>query len=91
MRVGITGTSSGVNMTAFLKVSTGAFCIVAVNTNSSAVVVPVSLGGLTAASVTPHLTSATASLAAQSAIPAGKSFAMNLPALSVTSFVGTGS
>jgi len=48
-----------------------------------------SMNGFTASSITPWITSASYNLAAQGAVSAGSSFSYNLPAQSVTTFVGT--
>ncbi len=63
--------------------------IVAVNRNSSAQSLTIGLDGFTASSFTPHRTSSTQNLAQLSAVSAGSSLAVSLPANSVTTYVGT--
>ena len=79
---------SGVTVTAFKNSGTGAFEIVAVNSNSGSVSQPFSLSSLTAASVTPYITDASNNLAAQSNISISAStFTATLTGSSVTTFV----
>ena len=79
----------GVLVTAFKNPSTGNFAIVAINTNGSASSMNFPMNGFTANTVTPWITSASYNLVPQSSITAGNSFSYNLPAQSVTTFVGT--
>jgi len=81
--------ASGISVSAFKNPSTGAFAIVAINQNGSAKSMNFSMNGFTASSITPWITSATYNLTAQGALSAGSSFSYNLPAQSVTTFVGT--
>ncbi len=83
---------SGVYVSAFEEPSTGAFAIVAINTNSGSISQQFSLSGLSAGSVTPNVTDANNSLVSKAAIPLSSgSFTATLGASSVTTFVGTGS
>jgi len=83
---------SGVTVTAFENQSTGAFEIVAVNTNGSSVSQTFSLSGLSASSVTPYVTDPNNNLAPQSAISvSGNTFTATLTGSSVTTFVAGGS
>jgi glucuronoarabinoxylan endo-1,4-beta-xylanase len=78
----------GVLISAFKDPVSGQFAIVAVN-SGSAVSKTFALNGLTAASVTPWVTSASLDLAQQDDIATdGSSFTANLPVQSVTTFVG---
>jgi glucuronoarabinoxylan endo-1,4-beta-xylanase len=81
--------ASGISVSAFKNPSTGAFAIVAINQNGSAKSMKFSMNGFTASSITPWITSASYNLTAQGAVSAGSSFTYNLPAQSVTTFVGT--
>jgi O-glycosyl hydrolase len=82
---------SGVYVTAFKNSTTGAFEIVAVNSNSGSVSQAFSLSGLSASSVTPYITDPGNNLAAQSDISiSSDAFTTTLNATSVTTFVGTG-
>ena len=81
--------ASGISVSAFKNPSTGAFAIVAINQNGSAKSMKFSMNGFTASSITPWITSASYNLTAQGAVSAGSSFGYNLPAQSVTTFVGT--
>jgi O-glycosyl hydrolase len=79
----------GISVSAFKDPSTGAFAIVAINQNGSANSMKFSMNGFTTSSITPWITSASDNLAAQGTFSAGSSFSYNLPAKSVTTFVGT--
>lgn len=82
---------SGVKVAAFKNPSTGAFAIVAINSNSSPISQSFSLSGLSSTSVTPYVTDANNNLAGQSAISASaNSFTATLSASSVTTFVSSG-
>lgn len=91
VRVGTSGSVSGVSLTAFKNATTGAVAIVAINANATSTTFSLGLSGLSVPSMIPHLTSASANLAAQSAIPASAAMSVTVPATSVTTFVGTGS
>jgi glucuronoarabinoxylan endo-1,4-beta-xylanase len=89
--VGSSGGPGGVSVTAYKNSGTGAFVIVAINQNGFDTPMTISLNGLTASTVTPWITSGALNLAQQSNLPvSGGSFTATLPAISVTSFVGTG-
>ena len=82
---------SGVYVTAFKNPSSGAFAIVAINSDGGPVSQTFDLSGLSAGSVTPYITDPSNNLASQSAISASSgSFTATLNASSVTTFVGTG-
>lgn len=88
VRVGTTGTVSGVNITAFKNASTRAYVVVAVNTTAGPVSAVLQVTG---PSLTPWITDATRDLVAQSPQAVVENiFRATLPASSVTSFVGTG-
>ncbi len=81
---------TNVYVTAFKNSSTGTFEIVAINGNSSAASQTYSLTGLSASTVTPWITDSSLDLIQQSAVSAsGNSFTYTLPAMSVTTFVGS--
>lgn len=83
---------AGVFITAFKNTSSGAFAIVAINSNYSSISQTVNLSSLSANSVTPYVTDANNNLAAQSALTvSGGSLTATLNAQSVTTFVGGGS
>jgi glucuronoarabinoxylan endo-1,4-beta-xylanase len=80
----------GVLVSAYKNTSTGALVIVVINQNSSNVSQPFTLKGAKISSVTPWTTSASFDLAQQPDVPVSAgSFIYNLPASSITSFVGT--
>lgn len=81
---------SGVFVSAYKSVTSGAFVIVVINRNNSDVSQSFTLNGASASTVSPWVTSATLNLIQQSNISVNNgSFAYSLPAASVTSFVGT--
>jgi len=91
-RVDMTGTMpSGVQMSAY-KGSDGTVVVVAINSSTSTLTVPITISGgtTTPASMTPWLTSATANLASQTAVTVGSggTFMASLASPSVTTFVG---
>jgi glucuronoarabinoxylan endo-1,4-beta-xylanase len=88
VRVDATGAPAGVLISAF-KGSGTALAIVAINKNSSAVSVPITISGGTApTSVTPWVTSSSDSLASKTAVAvSGGSFTASLAATTVTTFV----
>jgi glucuronoarabinoxylan endo-1,4-beta-xylanase len=89
-RVDISGTApSGVLLSAYAG-SDGTVVIVAINKNTSAVSVPISIAGGTApASLTPNVTSSSDNLKAGTAVTvSGGSFTAMLGATTVTTFVG---
>jgi glucuronoarabinoxylan endo-1,4-beta-xylanase len=82
----------GVTVTAFKNISTGAFEIVAVNSNSSSVSQSFSLSGMSATSVTPYVTDPSNNLAPKPPLTiTSEAFTATLTASSVTTFVGVGS
>jgi glucuronoarabinoxylan endo-1,4-beta-xylanase len=83
---------SGVTVTAFENTSTGAFEIVAVNSNNGSVSQPFSLSGLSATSVTPYVTDPNNNLVPQSPLTiTSNAFTTTLTGSSVTTFVAVGS
>jgi glucuronoarabinoxylan endo-1,4-beta-xylanase len=80
---------SGVLVSAYRNLTSGALVIVVINQNTSNIPQSFILNGTTVSSVTPWLTSAIFDLAQQSEVSVrGGTFAYTLPASSVTSFVG---
>ena len=89
-RVDITGSvPAGVLLSAYTG-SDGTVVVVAINKNTSAVTVPISIAGGTApAMMTPNVTSSTDNVAAKTAVAvSGGSFMASLAATTVTTFVG---
>jgi len=89
-RVDVTGNvPSGVELSAY-KGTDGTVAIVAINSSTSTVSVPITISGGTApASLTPYLTDANNSLVAKTAVTvSGGSFTASLGGPSVTTFVG---
>jgi len=77
---------SGVYLSAYA--GNGHQAIVVINSNTTAVSLPIQIDNQTVTSVTPYQTTATASVAAQSAITVtGNSFTAQLPAQSITTYV----
>jgi glucuronoarabinoxylan endo-1,4-beta-xylanase len=92
VRIDATATpQSGVYVSAFKNSSTGAFAIVAVNTNNSGLSQTFSFSGFPAVTtVTPNLTDSNVNLMAQASVSvSSSSFSYVLPAESVTTFAGT--
>jgi glucuronoarabinoxylan endo-1,4-beta-xylanase len=90
-RIDVSGSvPSGVSVAAFTNPSDRTLAIVAINTNTSATSLNLSVSGSAwPAQVTPWVTSSSASLASQTAIPlSGAKFSASLPAQSVTTFSG---
>jgi glucuronoarabinoxylan endo-1,4-beta-xylanase len=83
--------ATGVYLSAYTgNDSTGAshFVIVAINSNTYATSLPISIANATVTSLTPYQTTAAGGLAAQSAVSvSGGSFTYTLPAQSITTFV----
>jgi glucuronoarabinoxylan endo-1,4-beta-xylanase len=86
-RIGAAG-GSAVLATAFRNDTAGTLIIVAANRSAQTVRQPFSLVDLRVSSVTPYVTSETLALAAQASVTAGATFSYDLPAQSVTTFVG---
>jgi glucuronoarabinoxylan endo-1,4-beta-xylanase len=80
--------SDGVFATAFKSADASQVVIVAVNASTSPVAQHFELSGATFAEVTPWITSDTFALEAQPVLSGGAAFSYELPARSVTSFVG---
>lgn len=90
VRVGTSGSISGVSVSAYRNPSTKDFVVVAINTNATTQTCNLAMtGGLLPVSATPWTTSASYNLRAGASIPAFASvIAASLDPLSVTSFVG---
>ncbi len=91
-RIDATSSQASALVSAYKDSASPAFAIVAVNTSqSSGVIQTFNLTNYTAISVTPWVTSASLSLAPQTAINVTNgSFSYTLPALSIVTFVGQG-
>ena len=90
LRIGVTSSISGVYLSAFKAPDSSSFTIVAVNSNGSSQPIHFAFSGVFPSSVTPYITDAKRSLAAQSPIGVSSgSFFTTLSASSVTSFTGT--
>jgi glucuronoarabinoxylan endo-1,4-beta-xylanase len=92
VRVNATATpATGVYLSAYSgsdSSGTGHYVIVAINSTTSAISLPVSVENQTLTSLTPYQTTASGGLAAQSAVTvSGGSFTYTLPAQSITTFV----
>jgi glucuronoarabinoxylan endo-1,4-beta-xylanase len=90
-RVDISGSvPPGVELSAYKNPSDGTVVVVAINTGTSSVSVPISIAGGTAPSqVTPSVTSATDNLASKTVLPVqNSSFTATLDGKTVTTFVG---
>jgi glucuronoarabinoxylan endo-1,4-beta-xylanase len=90
-RVDISGSPpSGVELSAYKNPSDGTVVVVAINTGTSSVSMPIGIGGGTAPSqVTPWVTSANDDLASKAALPlSSSSFTATLGGKTVTTFVG---
>jgi glucuronoarabinoxylan endo-1,4-beta-xylanase len=89
-RIGVSTYFSPSHITAFKDSENQSFAIIAVNASRRSVSQTFSLNGFSANSVTPWITSASLSLAAQAPVSvSGTSFTYTLPASSVTTFSGT--
>jgi hypothetical protein len=89
-RIGVSDNTSPLQISAYKDPTSRAFAIVAINPTTSNVSQVFNLNGFSvASSVTPWLTSASASLAAQAAVAVGGSrFTNTIPAQSVVTLVG---
>jgi len=89
-RIGVSYYFGPLQITAFKDPGSRSFAIIVVNTGSRAVHQTFSLNGFSTNSVTPWITSARLSLAAQAPVSVnGPRFTYALPASSVTTFFGT--
>jgi len=88
-RVGVTGTPTGMSITAFVSPRRDAIAIVAINSSGSTVSLGLILNGLALTTLTPIVTSATENLVAHAplSLSSGK-FSMSVPTATVTTFVG---
>jgi glucuronoarabinoxylan endo-1,4-beta-xylanase len=91
MRVSTSGTApSGVLVSAYKNPSDGTVVVVAINKNSSATPLSLFISGIVPCTITPWLTSDSASIVSQTPITVSNArFTASLPAKSVTSLVGT--
>lgn len=90
VRVATSGASAGTSVTAFRHPTSGACCMVVVNTSASPATFTVSLQNLKVTLMTPWVTDATNNLAAQfPASVSGSAFTASVGASSVTTFVGS--
>jgi O-glycosyl hydrolase len=91
-RIDATSSQSSAWLSAYKDSASTAFAIVAINTNAATDIIEAfTLTNFAAASVTPWLTSATLSLAPQTAVTlTNSSFTYTLPAMSVVTFAGRG-
>jgi glucuronoarabinoxylan endo-1,4-beta-xylanase len=89
VRIDVQANFGGVLFSAFKNPSTGAFAIIAINTNASATRISLTLSGFTSSNLIPTITSATQDLVSLSALTAGAGFTYTLPAESVVTFTGT--
>lgn len=90
-RIDVANNNPITSVSAYKDPVSGNFVIVAVNPDPVTVTQVFNLANFTTGSVTPWITSATTSLAGQSAVSvANGSFTYPLPAMSVVSFVGQG-
>jgi len=81
---------TGVSVSAYKSLTSGALVIVVINQNVSSVLQSFTLVGATTSGITPWITSASLDLVQQAVVPvAGGSFVYSLPAASITSFIGS--
>ena len=89
-RIDVSG-SGDVLVSAYKDPGSGNFAIVAINPDSSTQSTTFSLSGLSVTTVIPWITSASLSLASQTAVSvSGSAFTYSLPASSITTFQGQG-
>lgn len=90
VRVHVSGNTGPLALSAFRDPVSGRFAIVAVNNTTRSETQRFDLSGPVPSTVTPWMTSATQSLAAQSSVAvSGGSFTYELPAQSIVTFAGT--
>lgn len=89
-RIGVSNNTSSLQISAYKNLTNGSFAIVAINSSSTVITQVFNLNGFSGVTtVTPWLTSAAASLAAQSAVVvSGSAFTNFIPAQSVVTFTG---
>ena len=88
-RVNVTNTAGPLRVSAYKNLTNANFAIVAINSTGTNITQTFNLNGFAAATVTPWLTSASASLAPQSPVVVnGGVFTSTIPALSVVTLVG---
>lgn len=86
-----TSASDGVRVSAYRHLFTGAFAVVAINTNDTEVALTATFDGASASTVTPWVTSASMSLSNQPPVEVADSiFSHTLPARSVVTYAGHG-
>jgi O-glycosyl hydrolase len=90
-RMGTSASDGGVRVSAYRHLFTGAFAVVAINTNDTEVALTATLDGASAPTVTPWITSASMSLSNQPPVAVVNSvFTHTLPARSVVTYAGHG-
>ncbi len=90
LRIGVSGNTSALSVSAFKDPGASRFAIVAVNNTSLPITQTFNIQGITAASITPWRTSATDSLAQQAPVTVtGNAFTYTIPATAMVTFVGT--
>ena len=90
LRIGVTGNTSALSVSAFKDPGASRFAIVAVNNTSLPITQTFNLQGITAATITPWRTSATDSLAQQASVTiTGNAFTYTIPSTAMVTFVGT--
>jgi len=90
LRIGVTGNTSALSVSAFKDPAASRFAIVAVNNTSLPITQTFNIQGITAATITPWSTSATDSLAEQAPVTVtGNAFTYTIPATAMVTFAGT--
>jgi glucuronoarabinoxylan endo-1,4-beta-xylanase len=90
LRIGVTGNTSALSVSAFKDPAASRFAIVAVNNTSLPITQTFNIQGITAATITPWSTSATDSLAQQAPVTiTGNAFTYTIPSTAMVTFVGT--
>ncbi len=88
-RIGVVSNTGPLQISAYKNATNGGVVIVAINASTNNVAQTFNLSGFGVTTVTPWLTSASASLASQSAVAvAGSSFSNTIPSMSIVTFVG---
>lgn len=88
-RIGVVSNTGPLQISAYKNATNGAVVIIAINASTNNVAQTFNLSGFGVTNITPWLTSASASLASQSAVAvAGSSFSNTIPAMSIVTLVG---
>jgi O-glycosyl hydrolase len=88
-RIGVVSNSGPLQISAYKEPTNGALAIVVINSSTNSVTQTFNLSGFGVTSLTPWLTSASASLASQSPVAvSGPVFTNTIPGLSIVTFVG---